>query len=203
MGLCKWRTVQFKFSMTIISSYSFHRWVQKNDRRRQKPSVLERYSFIKRTAFLHLLCLLRFIKFQTRSSEPVLPCLRHLSGEWPPCFWWESKISAILHKKFIINKPEPVRSSPALRLIIRDVLEAVGALLNDVCDSKLFFCKQRYAAAVAAGFYKAMLKSRSPIPATKMRCVLAVQLWSHLEDMHHLGRQLWDQQSQSGTDECV
>lgn len=186
--------------MTIISSYSFHRWVQGNDRRRQKPSVLERYSFIKRTAFLHLLCLLRFIKFQTRSSELVLPCLRHLSGEWPPCFWWESKISAILHKKFLINKPEPAQSSPALRLIIRDVFKAVGAFLNDVYDTQLFLHKQRYD---AAGFHNGMRKSRSPTPATKMRCMLAVLLWSHLEDMHHLGRQLWDQQSQSGTDECV
>lgn len=140
--------------MTIISSHSFQRWVRRNDRRRQKPSVLERYSFIKSTAFLHLLCLLRFIKFRTRSSELVLPCLRHLSGEWPPCFWWESEISAILHKKFINNKPEPVRSSSALGLIIRDVFEAVVAFLNDVYDTKLFLCKQRYAAA--AGFHNGM-----------------------------------------------
>lgn len=30
-----------------------------------------------------------------------------------------------------------------------------------------------------------------------------VLLWSHLEDMHHLGRQLWDQHSESGADVCV
>lgn len=28
-------------------------------------------------------------------------------------------------------------------------------------------------------------------------------LWSHLEDMDNLGRQLWDQRSESGADVCV
>jgi len=152
--------------MTIISSYSFHRWVQGNDRRRLKPLVLERYSFIKRTAFLHLLSLLRFIKSHTQSSELVLPCLRHLSGEWPPCFWWESKISAILHKKFLINKPEPAQSSTTLRIINR--------LWSGWCISKLYVWSKTFSSQTkaAAGFHNGMRKCLSPTPATKMRCML-------------------------------